>query len=67
MFAKGSPRDLNNLLDHVQTGMFSLTGTAVLPMFVASVAAHVGDGGRAKYLKQYENVLRNIQTAKPLK
>lgn len=62
----GKNGDLDELLRHVQYGMFRFVGMDVLPPFIAYGAARVTKEQRAAYLDAYRERLLSLDSTAPL-
>ena len=62
----GANGDIEQLLRHIQYGMFHFVGMDVLPPFIAYSAARVTPEQRAEYLNAYRARLVSLESAAPL-
>jgi NAD(P)H dehydrogenase (quinone) len=62
----GANGDINELLRHIQYGMFHFVGMEVLPPFIAYGAARVNDEQRAAYLEAYRARLLSLESTAPI-
>lgn len=58
--------DIDELLRHIQYGMFHFVGMDVLPPFIAYSAARVDEAQRADYLDAYRARLLSLESTAPL-
>lgn len=66
-YVPGGPNgDIDELLRHIQYGMFHFVGMDVLPPFIAYGAARVAPEQRAEYLKAYRARLLSLESTAPL-
>jgi len=62
----GANGDIDELLRHIQYGMFHFVGMEVLPPFIAYSAARVNDEQRAAYLEAYRARLLCLESTAPI-
>ena len=62
----GSHGDIDELLRHIQYGMFHFVGMEVLPPFIAYGAAKVDASQRAAYLEAYRARLLSLESTAPI-
>jgi len=62
----GANGDIDQLLRHINYGMFDFIGIQVLPPFIAYSAARVTDEQRSAYLTAYRQHLLHIESVAPL-
>ncbi|HLH00755.1 MAG TPA: NAD(P)H-dependent oxidoreductase [Bryobacteraceae bacterium] len=66
-YVPGGPNgDIDELLRHIQYGMFHFVGMDVLPPFIAYSAARVNSEQRAQYLNAYRERLLCLESTAPL-